>query len=74
MATKRKLTAQEIEVLASREGARRIAVENFLMTVHVNPDARAASFNAIADGRVYGWNAATMKSIQAGIRLAFGTW
>jgi hypothetical protein len=67
----RELTAGEIEGLASRDNVKRIAVENFLGTVTVNPDRGAAVGNAFADAEAYGWNRATLQAILTGIDLAF---
>lgn len=67
-----KLTHEDIEKLASRKNVRRIAVENFLMTVEANPDASAALYNLQCDARSYKWNAATYRAIQAGIFKHFG--
>ncbi len=66
----RKLTSQEIEKLASRKGVRRIAVENFLMTVTASGSAMYAGMNLHADAASYKWNAATVSAIQAGINLS----
>jgi hypothetical protein len=71
MATARELTGAEIEALASRPGVKRVAVENFLMSCHCNGDIRAALFNLEADEWSYGWNAATVQAIRAGIELSF---
>jgi len=64
----RQLTNTEIETLASRKGARRIAVENFLSTM--GEDAHAAAGNLAQDAASYGWNGATRAAIAAGIRMA----
>ena len=66
----RELTTQEIEKLASRKGVKRIAVENFLMTVTNNKTASIAYSNLFMDSRLYKWNAATVKAIQKGIELS----
>ncbi len=66
----RQLTAQEIETFASRKGVKRIAVENFLMTVTANETCDAAFANVQLDAQLYGWNAATKDAIIRGIYLA----
>lgn len=66
----RELTTSEIEKLARRKGVRRIAVENFLMTVTNNPNSSTAFSNLFLDAKLYKWNAATVKAIQKGIELA----
>jgi len=66
----RELTMEEIEKLATRPGVRKIAVENFLMTVHHNTAVHAALYNLVMDAKLYGWNRATVNAILAGIKLA----
>lgn len=66
----RPLTAEEIEQFASREDVRRIAVENFLMTVSNNNDVETALMNVHRDGKMYRWNNATLQAITEGIVLA----
>ena len=67
----RQLLKSEIEKLASRKGVKRIAVENFLMTMHhggiIEPLVRC---NLDMDARAYRWNAATVKAISDGLKLA----
>ena len=41
----RELTVKEIEKLASRKGVKRIAVENFLMSNHINKTRMVAYAN-----------------------------
>lgn len=67
----RKLTFEEIETLASRKGVKRIAVENFLMTVEHCEKKSHAQANLYHDARLYKWNAPTIKAIADGIRKAF---
>lgn len=55
----RKLTDEELDELASRPGARRIAVENFLFS------------NLQLDTGLYHWNAATVCAIREGLSRAF---
>lgn len=64
----RKLEVKEIEKLASREGVRRIAVENFLFSMGNN--AMNVYANLAQDAGSYGWNAKTVNAIRAGINLA----
>lgn len=64
----RKLSNDEIEKFASKAGVKRIAVENFLMSMGENEsDARA---NLNLDAGLYKWNAPTRNAILAGINLA----
>lgn len=65
------LTADVIEEYAARPGARRLAVENFLMTVHNNPTQHDALMNLSMDARLYGWSDETVKAIGYGIFRAF---
>ena len=64
----RQLTIPEINKLASRKNVKKIAVENFLMTMGDN--APEAIFNAVYDAESYNWNNATVQAIKAGISLA----
>jgi len=64
------LTEQQITKLAARPGVKKVAVENFLMTVETNGDAFTANVNCTQDARAYGWNAATQTAIRMGIDLA----
>ncbi len=69
----RKLELDEIEKLASRCGVKRIAVENFLISITANPDRNCATQNAYFDQILYGWNGVTLKAILDGIDLAYET-
>ena len=64
----RQLTIPEINKLASRKNVRKIAVENFLMSMGDNP--LAASINMRYDADLYKWNSVTIQAIKAGIVLA----
>lgn len=64
----RTLTLQEIEQLASRPGVKRIAVENFLISM--GTDGMIARTNLELDTKCYKWNTATVRAIRAGIQLA----
>jgi len=61
------------EILALKEysKAKRIAVENFLMTVHNNLNYSVAFANLRMDSRLYTWNAHTIKAIICGMIKAF---
>jgi len=64
----RKLNLEEIEKFASRAGVKKIAVENFLMSM--GEDANIALNNLILDSGLYSWNSQTVKAIQDGVALA----
>lgn len=64
----RKLSLVEIKKFASRKGVRRIAVENFLMSMGSN--YMNANLNLEIDVRLYKWNKRTIKAINDGISLA----
>lgn len=64
----RKLSLEEIERFASRSGVKRIAVENFLMSM--GSDSYNATNNMYLDAGLYQWNGKTVKAIQDGIQLA----
>ena len=65
----RELTKEEIEKLASGKGVRRIAVENFLMSMTPFGE-QAAIGNLYLDAQLYRWNTPTIEAIRIGIRLA----
>ena len=67
----RELTSAEIEALAGRKGARRIAVENFLGTLNLKIGAYGNRCNLYQDAAAYRWNAATQNAIARGIERAF---
>jgi len=64
----RNLTIKEISRLGSRVGVKKIAVENFLMSMGTN--AYNAEQNLRLDTYLYNWNATTTKAISDGIKLA----
>jgi len=64
------LSIQAIKKLASRKEVRRIAVENFLMTVHNNESKQQALMNLKWDAERYRWNTATIRAIEDGIDQA----
>ena len=64
----RELTIPEINKLASRKNVRKIAVENFLMSMGDNEFE--AILNLGYDRDLYKWNNETVKAIKDGIVLA----
>ena len=64
----RQLTIPEINKLASRKNVRKIAVENYLMTMGNNEFE--AILNLGYDRDLYHWNNETVKAIKDGITLA----
>ena len=67
----RELTAKEVEeIVTARPKARRLAVENFLMTVHHNENAAAALANLERDAKLYNWDFPTVEAICLGITKA----
>lgn len=66
----RKLTLEEVEAFASRRGVKRVAVENFLISVTACGSRRNAIGNVSLDAGLYGWNAATQRAIHDGIDKA----
>lgn len=68
----RKLTDQEIERLANRDGAKSMAVKNFLKTVAEDNDLIDLVGDLGIDGKIYNWNKETIRAIMEGIFLASG--
>ncbi len=66
----RKLSNVEIEKLASRKGAKRIAIENFLSSLEGLNEFEAFG-NLYSDAKSYHWNRKTVDQISAGIRKVF---
>jgi len=66
----RKLTNEEIEKLASSKNVKKIAVENFLMSLNISGGRIENDMNAEYDARLYNWNYETLKAIKDGIRLS----
>jgi hypothetical protein len=64
-----KLSAQQIERLASKPKVKRIAVENFLISIQ-NDTIKEAEGNLRLDASLYRWNTETINAIKEGIRLA----
>lgn len=67
----RKLTAMEIERLATRRGVRSLPVRNFLATLGYAKSESRELANLYADAASYEWNAATVAAIRKGIELAY---
>jgi hypothetical protein len=59
-----------IQELASPEGVRKVAVENFLGTLGGMTEAEAMG-NLVQDAKSYRWTTLTVRAIQAGIREHF---
>ena len=68
----RNLTDDEIATFAARKGAKKIAVENFLMSMPATITSGEQKANARMDASLYTWNAATLNAILKGIDLAYG--
>ena len=64
----RKLTIKEIEKFADNPKVRKIAVENFLMSM--GNDRNIALNNLALDAGLYRWNKYTVTTILNGIDLA----
>lgn len=61
----------EIEKLASRAGVKKVAVENFLISLDTAAPKDAHLANLEMDARLYKWNAATVAAIRTGISTAY---
>ena len=66
----RKLTNKEIEEFANRPGAKKIAVEKFLMSM--GEDLTNAMGNLGLDAKSYKWNRETINAVLEGMLLAAG--
>ena len=66
----RDLSLAEIEKFASAKGVKRIAVENFLISLDKGSGAMGNTVNLHMDAQMYKWNSATVRAIEAGIRAA----
>ncbi len=64
----KELGTKEIEQFSLRKGVRKIAVENFLMSM--GNDAEIAEKNLDYDAGLYNWNGVTVKAIRDGIKFA----
>jgi len=67
----RMLTPERIEELARQKGVRKIAVENFLMSLDLALPMSVQLANLALDARLYGWNSATIEAIRQGIAEAY---
>lgn len=65
------LDINEIRRLASKPGVKKIAVENFLISVSANENEWTAIQNLYLDAGLYRWNSATQKAIKEGIKKYF---
>lgn len=64
------LTSEKIEELASRKGAKRMAVENFLGSIG-DLSYNDAVANCMQDARDYRWSTETVGAIREGLALHF---
>jgi hypothetical protein len=62
----------EIEEFASRRGARREDVEDFLSAIGHAGTRESELLNLYYDARDYKWNISTIWAIEAGIKSAYG--
>jgi hypothetical protein len=69
----RELTVSEIAELASQQGARAVAVENFLGSMPLSIGQSGNLLNLALDAESYHWNAQTRSAIGEGIRTAFAS-
>jgi hypothetical protein len=65
-----KLTSEQIETFANRPKVRKVAVWNFLGTVHHCGTYFNALSNLDLDEKLYKWNKETVRAIFEGIKLA----
>lgn len=72
MRRSRQLSYAEVGRLSSRKGVKKVAVENFLLTISEFNDYRDACMNLEYDSRLYNWNMGTVNAIQDGIDQYFG--
>jgi len=66
----KQLDSETIRKLAHGAGVKRMAAENFLMTVHNNPDVLTAEANLFKDALLYSWNSYTVRAIKKGIEIS----
>ena len=64
------LTISRVQELATQEGVRQQAVENFLGTLGDMTEDEAMG-NLVQDAKVFRWNTLTIRVIQQGIRENF---
>ena len=65
------LSTIEIEEFASRRGARREDVEDFLSAVGHAGKKESELLNLYYDARNYDWNISTIRAIEEGIKSAY---
>ncbi len=65
-------TYNEMESLVTCAGVKRIAVENFLMSLDFSVSRSLNLMNLKNDAVLYRWNAATIGAILRGIDTAYG--
>lgn len=64
---------QQIDAICrAHPAARRLAVENFLLSLDPSVSAQYHLRNLRGDARLYRWGRATVDAIAAGVRLAYG--
>ena len=66
----RNLTIKEIDEFAKREGVKKVAVENFLMSMGMNDKEKFIRGNLFRDAQMYKWNKKTIIAISDGIKSA----
>lgn len=64
-------TFNEIEKLVAAAGVKRLAVENFLLSIDTSMSRYFHLMNLNDDARLYRWNAATVAAIKRGIDMAY---
>lgn len=62
----------EIDMLCRTYSARRMAVENFLLSLDLSMHPQFHHKNLLSDARLYRWSRQTVNAIRAGIKLAYG--
>jgi hypothetical protein len=67
-----RLTRVQIDDFANKIGARKIAVSNFLLTLHNCGTKQNAICNLSKDAKLYNWNQETINAIMDGIKFCFG--
>ena len=68
----RELTYKEIEELANRPGAKKIAVENFLGSMGTDLTITEIIGNVAIDAKLYNWSQETISAIMEGVWMAAG--
>lgn len=67
----RMLKPMEIRTLALRPGAKKVAVENFLMSADNFMPQQLHLHNLGIDAISYQWNSATVDAIRAGLKMMY---